>query len=466
MPSQLADIIDIATYMLLHLLGVVFITPLFFLPGILVGLIGTWCGQLYIKAQISVKREMSNARAPVLGHFGAAIGGLTSLRAYGAQDAFRKESMKRVEKYTRIGRSFYNLNRWIGVRIDVIGALFSSSLGTYLVYGGSKGIDASDVGFALTMAVSFSSIILWLVRIYNDFEVQGNSLERIKDYMDIDQEPKSTEAGAPPAYWPASGSIEVKDLCAKYSADGPEVLHSLSFSIKSGERIGVVGRTGSGKSSLTLSLLRCIFTSGTVLFDGIDTSKINLEALRSNITIIPQQPELITGTLRQNLDPFDQTDDATLNDALSAAGLFSLQSETDESRLGLDSPISSGGANLSVGQRQILALARAIIRGSKLLILDEATSAIDYETDNIIQNSIRSELKNVTLITVAHRLQTIMDADRIMVLKAGNLVEYDTPENLLKKEGGLLHSLVNESPDRDKLYALAKLKSERDGNEN
>jgi ABC-type multidrug transport system fused ATPase/permease subunit len=189
--------------------------------------------------------------------------------------------------------------------------------------------------------------------------------------MNIEQEPKPTEDGKPPAYWPASGSIEVQDLCAKYSSDGPEVLHKLNFSIKSGEHIGVVGRTGSGKSSLTLSLLRCIFTSGRVLYDGIDTSKINLEALRSNITIIPQQPELITGTLRQNLDPFDQTDDLTLNNALSAAGLFSLQEIREDAKLGLDSPIASGGSNLSVGQCQILTLARAIIRRSKLLILDE-----------------------------------------------------------------------------------------------
>ena len=196
-------------------------------------------------------------------------------------------------------------------------------------------------------------------------------MERIQDYVDIEQEPEATPGGVPPAYWPASGEVVVEGLSAKYGPDSPEVLHNLNFRIVSGERVGVVGRTGSGKSSLTLALLRCILTEGTVYFDRIPTNKINLEALRTNITIIPQVPELLSDTLRGNLDPFGQHDDATLNDALRAAGLFSVQSEDDESRITLETAISSGGGNLSIGQRQILALARAIVRRSKLLILDE-----------------------------------------------------------------------------------------------
>ncbi|EIN13416.1 P-loop containing nucleoside triphosphate hydrolase protein [Punctularia strigosozonata HHB-11173 SS5] len=454
--DYLAAVLEMSIQMFTKLVAVILFTPIFIIPGVAIAALGAWCGQIYIKAQLSVKREMSNARAPVLGHFGAAIAGLTSIRAYGAQIPFKRESMQRIDRYTRAARTFYNLNRWICVRIDVLGGLFSAGLAAYLLY--VQGMrDASNTGFSLTMAVAFSSMILWWVRCLNEFEVAGNSLERVQDYIMVEQEPKPTEGGVPPAYWPASGDLRVENLSARYSPDGPQVLHDINFHIKSGERVGVVGRTGSGKSSLTLALLRCILTEGTVYYDGIPTDSLNLDALRSNITIIPQVPELLSGTLRANLDPFSEHDDATLNDALRAAGLFSLQSESEDNRLTLDSTISSGGSNLSVGQRQIIALARAIVRESKLLILDEATSAIDYETDTIIQTSLRSQLKDdVTVITVAHRLQTIMDADKIMVLDAGKLVEFDSPAELLKNEKGLLRSLVDESGDKAALYKMAK----------
>ncbi|KAH8986103.1 hypothetical protein EDB92DRAFT_1949382 [Lactarius akahatsu] len=467
-------VVDISVSMFLKFIAVVYFTPVFSVPGIAIAVLGALLGRVYMRAQIAIKREMSNAKAPVLGHFGASVAGLISIRAYGAQLAFREESYRRIDKYSRAGRSFYNMNRWINLRIDFLGGLFAASLAAYLIYVPNERFLPSDTGFSLTMAIGFSSLILWWVRNLNDFEVSTNSLERIHSYINAEQEPKPTEQGIPPAYWPASGDLRVEKLSARYSLDGSKVLHDISFHIKSGERVGVVGRTGSGKvsilslivywsgllntlqSSLALSLLRCIFTEGSVYYDGQLTSSINLDALRSNITIIPQIPELLSGSLRENLDPFLQYDDAALNSALHASGLFSLQSDDEDGRLTLDSQIASGGSNLSVGQRQILALARAIVRGSKLLILDEATSAIDYKTDTIIQTSIRTELKgDVTLITVAHRLQTIIDADKVMVLDAGRIVEFDKPSELLKMENGRFRSLVDESGDRDLLYLMA-----------
>ncbi|KAI0725238.1 hypothetical protein C8Q72DRAFT_853404 [Fomitopsis betulina] len=447
-------ITEMSLEMIMKLGVVVLMSPIFLIPGILIAVLGAWVGEIYMKAQLAVKRERSNAKAPVLGHFGAAFAGLTSIRAYGAQDAFKTESYKRINRYTRASRAFWSLNRWVTIRINSLGALYAAALAAYLVYG--KTATASNTGFSLNMAVGFSSMILWWVRIFNELEVSGNSLERIKQYMEIEHEPQATPDGVPPAYWPASGDLKVEKLSARYSPDGPRVLHEISFEVKSGERVGIVGRTGSGKSSLTLALLRCIITEGKVYYDGLSTDNINLDALRSSITIIPQVPELLSGTLRQNLDPFQQYDDMVLNDALRSAGLFSLQSDMTEGRITLDTSISSGGTNLSVGQRQILALARAIVRQSKLLILDEATSAIDYATDSVIQESLRQELdKGVTLLTVAHRLQTIMDSDKIMVLDAGRIAEFGKPSELLKNEKGMLRALVDESGDKDVLHAMA-----------
>ncbi|VDB97890.1 unnamed protein product [Peniophora sp. CBMAI 1063] len=455
--GQFRWLMSVTVQLITQLIAIALITPGVVFPGVAIFCIGAWFGNIYMRAQLPVKREMSNKKAPVLGHFGAAMTGLTSIRAYGAEDAFRKESYKRIENYTRSGRTFYNLNRWISTRSDALAALFPSGLGVYMVYGpGAAAVGASNAGFSLAMATAFSNMILWWVRVFNDFEIEGNSLERIQAYLEIEQEPKPLKEKVPPASWPASGELRVERLSARYSSEGPTVLHDISFTVQSGERVGIVGRTGSGKSSLTLSLLRCIHTEGDVYYDGFNTANLNLDVLRTNVTIIPQVPELLSGTLRENLDPFSEHDDAVLNSALRASGLFLLHSETDEGRITLDSQISSGGGNLSVGQRQILALARALVRGSKLLILDEATSSIDYDTDTIIQSSLRHELgRDVTLLTVAHRLQTIMDADKIMVLDAGHVVEYDSPKVLLNKEGGYLKSLVDESGDKDVLYAMA-----------
>ncbi|KAJ6479017.1 P-loop containing nucleoside triphosphate hydrolase protein, partial [Mycena sanguinolenta] len=467
--AQLSPLTNLIVSMLTKLGAVVIYAPIFFFPGAFVGALGAWVGQIYISGQLPVKRFMSNTRAPVLAHFGAAIAGLVSVRAFGAQTKFTAESLSRIDRYTRAARNFYNLNRWVSIRINILGATFSASVATYLVYITRS--RAGDAGF---------------VRLINDFEVQGtpDCLERIQGYINIEHEKPATEAGKPPAYWPASGDLRVENLSARYSEDGPKVLHDLSFHVKAGQRIGIGeepciiaklmshvmqwGRTGSGKSSLTLALLGCIPTEGSVRYDGLETSELNLDALRSSITIIPQVPELLSGSLRANLDPFGQYDDAELNYALRAAGLFALQNEMAEGRITLDSAISEGGSNLSVGQRQIFALARAIVRKSKILILDE-----DYKTDSIIQNSLREELRgDVSLLTVAHRLQTIMDADKVvrgysaaerllianvtqMVLDPGRLVEFDSPKELLKTKDGKLRALVEESDDRDALYAMA-----------
>ncbi|KAJ7868848.1 P-loop containing nucleoside triphosphate hydrolase protein, partial [Mycena leptocephala] len=435
---------DLTSSMLIKFGAVVLFTPVFLTPAIALFALGGWCGRIYMAAQLSVKRDLSNARAPVLGQyqcvqcflqlFAFGYRDSASIRAYALEHAFIAEMQERINHYTRSARVFYNLNRWVAVRLELLGTLFTTALAAYLVY--SQKQEASNAGFSLTMTLGFSGMILVWIRCFNDFEVQSNSLERIQRYLTIEQEPAPTAAGEPPAYWPASGALRVENLTARYSADGPA---------KSANTLAlVIGRTGSGKSSLTLALLRAIPTEGNVYYDGLPTSSVNLDSLRANITIIPQSPELLAGTLRYNLDLFSQHDDAMLNDALRDVGFNA------EDGITLDTQIASGGTNLSMGQRQMIALARALVRGSKVLILDE-----DYERDAVIQTALRRELgKDITCITVAHRLNSVMQADKIMVLDAGHIVEFGTPEDLLQDKEGRFRTLVDESEDREALYAL------------
>ncbi|KAF5324170.1 hypothetical protein D9619_011326 [Psilocybe cf. subviscida] len=453
--NLLADDLSTLGYMIVALLTemgiVVLFAPLYLFPGLAIGAIGVYVGNLYVKAQLSAQRERSNAKAPVIAHITASIAGIVSIRAYGAEEFLKTEARTRIDRHSRISRLMNGLFCWMGVRVDLLGSMYLAGLACYLVYG--PYIGASNTGFTLNVATDFSMLLLRLLIFFNKLEIQANSLERIQGFLDIDHEPLSQPSGIPPAAWPTSGDLRVEGLSARYSKNGPKVLHDISFHVKSGERIGIVGRTGSGKSSLTLSLLRGIITEGTVLFDGRRTDELNLDVLRTNITIIPQTPELMSGTLRKNLDPFDQYDDSTLNNALKDVGLYSLQEELGEKKLTLDSDISAGGANVSVGERQIIALARALIPHSRILILDEATSAIDYKTDASIQETLRHRLPaDVTVLTIAHRLQSIMDADRIMVLEAGRIAEYDSPSSLLAKSDSKFKALVDGSGDKDALY--------------
>ncbi|KAG8713050.1 hypothetical protein FRC11_013442, partial [Ceratobasidium sp. 423] len=465
LPNELQNLADMTIQLFSRFIAVILVSPAFTFTGALLLALGIWIGQVYISAQLSVKRHMSNARSPMFSYFHAALAGIPTIRAYGAEEMVRKEVQDRVDTYTRAARTFWNLNRWIAIRMDVLGGLFSSSLAAWLVYV-RKDVDASDAGFSLNMAVALSGGILWWIRTINEFQVQTNSLERIHSYLVIPHEPGSEEYMAPPAYWPSSGSLTVHNLSAQYSPDGPRILHDVSFEVKHGERVGIVGRTGSGKSSLVLALLRMIHTSGEVYYDGIETSLIPLESLRSNVTVVPQQPELSSGTVRENLDPFGEWEDAVLWDALKAVGLFqttdleSTHTDLDShaepdptpTQISLDTPISPGGSNLSLGQRQMVALARALVRRTKLVVLDEATAAIDHETDRKIHHALES--LDQTVLVVAHRLRTVCGVDKVMVLDAGKLVEYGSPKALLQKKGSAFKSLVDASGERDELYAL------------
>ncbi|KAJ6625819.1 hypothetical protein B0H10DRAFT_2161680 [Mycena sp. CBHHK59/15] len=346
--SGFCELLDMSIAMLIKFSTVVLFTPEFFFVGVFVGIIGAWCSQVYIASQLSIKREMSNAKAPVLAQ----------------DDVLMNISIGKINRLT---------SPFCGA-VSVLKCSQATSLAYYVVC--FQSLHPFNISFSLNIVLGFSNLILHWVRMLNQFEVQGNSLERIQCYVRIEQEPKLIVAGMPPAYWPTSRSLSANKL----------------------------------STSLTLSLLRCIFTDGMVHYNGIPTSTLNLDTLWKNITIIPQVPELLAGSLRSNLNLFGQYDDAMLNTALRSMGLALLQDgDEDKSKLTLDSEILGSGANLSMGQQQIVVLAHVMVWGSKLLILDE-----DYKTDVVIQSSLRTELgSDVTLLTITHQLQTIMDTDKI-----------------------------------------------------
>jgi ABC-type multidrug transport system fused ATPase/permease subunit len=271
------------------------------------------------------------------------------------------------------------------------------------------------------------------------------SVERVKEYSETPTEAEWRLPGKePPHTWPSEGRIVFSNYSTRYRPGLDLVLRGVNAEIGAHERIGIVGRTGAGKSSITLALFRMVEAAeGSISIDGINIAEIGLHDLRSNLTIIPQDPVLFSETLRTNLDPFGDFSDAELWDAIDKSHLRRL---VEEFPLKFDQEITEGGGNLSVGQRQLVCLARAILRKkTKVLILDEATAAVDMETDHLIQQSIRTQFPKCTILTIAHRLNTIMDYDRILVLDNGKVKEFDSPRNLLSNRNGLFYSLASQA---------------------
>ncbi|UNI23458.1 hypothetical protein JDV02_009276 [Purpureocillium takamizusanense] len=428
-------------------------------------------GKTYLDGARPIKRIESTAKSPVFELFNASLAGVSTLRAFQKTHVYVDRMYALLDSWDNLSVYNWVLNRWLGFRMALIGTAFTTTVGAIVV--GSSFIDAAMAGFTMSFALDFSGNMLMAVRGYANLELDMNAAERIVEYCELDTE--DLEGEEPPAAWPTSGRMEVNGLVAAYAPDLPPVLKGISFSVKNNERVGVIGRTGAGKSSLTLALFRFLDSrEGSVLIDGLDISKIKLSSLRSRLAIIPQDPVLFSGTIRSNLDPFNEHTDDELRDCLSRVHLVDSQpvtpanepssaaNSTPGSTLApknvnifrdLSSGISESGGNLSQGQRQLLCIARAIISRPKIMVLDEATSAVDMATDALIQRSIREEFTDSTLLVIAHRLSTIADFDRILVLSEGAVAEFGTPRELWDK-GGIFRDMCAHSGEADKLKAV------------
>ncbi|CAD0199749.1 unnamed protein product [Chrysodeixis includens] len=427
-------------------LGTLFVislsTPIFMAVILPIGVIYYVIQRFYVATSRQLKRLESVSRSPIYSHFGESITGASTIRAYGVADRFIAESERGVDHNQSCYYPSCIANRWLAVRLEMIGNLIIFFSAMFAVLNRDT-VSAGLVGLSVSYALQITQTLNWLVRMTSDVETNIVAVERIKEYAETEQEAAWNTAVGPPATWPETGALQLERLSLAYRAGAEPALRDVTCAVAPRDKLGIVGRTGAGKSTLTLGLFRIVeAVGGRILIDGLDIASIGLHQLRARITIIPQDPVLFSGTLRMNLDPFETYGDDQIWRALELAHLkpFVLGLAA-----GLRHEVAEGGENLSVGQRQLVCLARALLRKTPLLVLDEATAAVDLETDELIQKTIRTEFANCTVLTIAHRLNTIMDSTKVMVLDKGQLVEYAPPEQLLQDKNSIFYSMAKDA---------------------
>ncbi|KAL5011002.1 hypothetical protein ScPMuIL_013307 [Solemya velum] len=418
-------------------------TPIFMSLLLPLGILYILIQRFYVATSRQLKRLDSTTRSPIYNNFSETLTGSHVIRAFGMQNSFINTSADRVDKNQQYIYATYSSNRWLGFRLEFVGNIVIFGAAMFAVY--SKGsISGSIVGLSISYALEITQTLNWFVRMTSEFETKVIAIERIKDYSDHPREAELIlEDKRPHPSWPDSGVVEFKNYSTRYREGLELVLKNITAHIKSGEKVGVVGRTGGGKSSLTISLFRLIEpANGSIVIDDIDVCSMGLHDLRTKLTILPQEPVLFSGGLRMNLDPLNKHTDEEVWTALENVHLKAFV-QTLPTLLEFD--CGEGGSNLSVGQKQLVCLARSLLRKTKVLVLDEATAAVDMETDDLIQKTIRTEFRECTVLTIAHRLNTVMDYDRILVLDAGEIKEFDSPDTLLADSGSTFYKLAHDA---------------------
>uniref|UniRef100_A0A1B6INU6 ABC transmembrane type-1 domain-containing protein n=2 Tax=Homalodisca liturata TaxID=320908 RepID=A0A1B6INU6_9HEMI len=432
--------------------------PIIVLSGILLA-----ARHFCLKASTNLKRIEAIARSPVYAHINASLQGLVTIRAHSAEKLLEQEQYRYLDSHTSVTHIFYyvmaflSLAQEIVINIYVAICVFSFILFKTDSWG-------TDAGLIITQSLTIMNFLQWGMKMSAEVANQMTCIERSVEYMHLEsEETDGDETLIPDPSWPQFGMIEMKKVFMRYDISEPYVLRNLNFLVLPQEKVGIVGRTGAGKSSLIAALFRLAPLEGSVIIDAVDTNTISLEALRSHISIIPQDPVLFSGTLRTNLDPFHRYSDPELYTVLHEIKLNENIKRSE--MLHLDTQVTEGGGNFSVGQRQLVCLARAILRDNKILVLDEATANVDPQTDALIQSTIRHRFAHCTVLTVAHRLNTIIDSDRVLVMDAGSVVEFDHPHELLSHQDGLFFKLVQQTGPT-KAKELAHIAQENFKNKN
>lgn len=393
----------------------------------------------YQRTARELKRLDAVSSSPIFAHLSVSIAGIATIRAYNAQERFRQDNKDKINANTRVYFAFEAVTNWVGLCLDMLASAIATFVGLLTIAGGSP----DTAGFVLTYSLMMTAAFQYAVRTATETENLLVAVQRLKEYADnLTTEGLRDHYPRPPVDWPSAGKIQFKDVVVKYRPELPPVLRRVNFTINPREKVGIVGRTGAGKSTLIQVLFRLIEPAGgDILIDGVSTINLDLPDLRRKLACIPQDPVLFVGTIRSNLDPFDEHQDAALWDALDRVHMKQMVEAMPDS---ISSNIVEGGINFSLGQRQLICIARAILRGAKILVMDEATAAIDMESDQLIQNTVRSSFADVTVLTIAHRLATIMDYDRIMVVADGGIAEFDAPKALLANADSIFYSMYHQ----------------------
>ncbi|KAI8619281.1 P-loop containing nucleoside triphosphate hydrolase protein [Chytriomyces sp. MP71] len=417
-----------------------------FLGPLVVMLIGYYMIQVYYRATArELKRLDSISRSPLLANVSESMTGLATIRAYAASHRFIAKNSSLMDTNNRAYYPALLIQRWIQLRVEGLNAFLVLATSMFVILFGG-GLSPQMSGLVLVYVTQATTALTAVVRQSADAEINMNSAERVIHYIDDLEREGGTEVvatkGLDPA-WPQMGKLEIKDVVLKYRSDLPPVLHGVSVSVEPGTMIGIVGRTGAGKSTILTCILRLFeYESGSIVIDGVDIKTVGLRDLRHRIGVIPQEPVLFSGTIRSNLDPFGKYQDADLWSALERSDLKGVVSGSTG---GLDAIVTENGENWSTGQRQLICLARAILKDAKIIMLDEATASVDLATDEFIQRAIRTNFINSTVLTIAHRLNTIADYDKILVMGAGKVIEFGRPKDLLEDEESHFSKMVAET---------------------
>lgn len=406
-----------------------------------------YIGTRYVKARSKLRLGGSIHAGGIIEHCTTASDGLTTIRAFGAQAQCIDSMHQLLDDNTLSYRYFWVFHDWVSLQLSLVSVAFTILTCAFLLSSGSEA-NVGSIGFALTFFGGLQRAMFNVINQYGHLGTFSDSLKSVVRYTELETE-RLGGADVSPG-WPFNGRVEVENVEVSYGPDLPLVLKSMAFIAEARTRVGIVGRTGAGKSSLSLSLLRLLeLKSGRIYIDGIDIAQMKVGVLRSEVAFIPQDPTLFSGTIRSNLDYFKKVPVEEIKEALRHVNLLAEDGDESSGLFTVDSPISAGGANMSQGQRQLLCLARILIRKPRIIILDEATSAVDSKTDLLMQDVIRSHFKG-TLIAVAHRLRTVAAFDKIVVVDDGQVAEKGTPKELLEKKGAF-YDLVKNSQDHDDL---------------